>query len=269
MILEPTPLTSLPAALAALAEPAPATLLDRLAADLGLGDEFVRVDGPAGGALLVSHGRHGVSLVGVDDEETFRAAFARRYPDRPLRRAVPAGEPVPAALLATLSGRSNTLRYDLSTCSPFQRAVLAKTAEIPRGEVRSYGWIAREIGHDDAVRAVGTALGRNPIPVLIPCHRVVRTDGHIGNYGLGTPMKVQLLTVEGVDVDDLARLAASGARYVGSVTNDVFCVPTCAAAKRIQPANRVTFRSEKQAAEAGYRPCKRCRPARVAAPSTA
>jgi O-6-methylguanine DNA methyltransferase len=264
MTIEPTSPAALAAALAGLAEPAPPALLDRVAADLRLGDEFVRVESPAGGALLVAFGRHGVSMVGVDDESAFRAAFARRYPDRPLRRALTPAR-APAALRTTLSGKKATLRYDLSTCSPFQRAVLAKTAEIPRGEVRSYGWIAREIGHDDAVRAVGTALGRNPIPVLIPCHRVVRTDGHIGNYGLGTPMKVELLTVEGVDLDDLAKLAASGARYVGSATNDVFCVPTCAAARRIRPANRVTFRSEKQAAAAGYRPCARCRPA---APST-
>ena len=67
--------------------------------------------------------------------------------------------------------------------------MLTKTLEIPSGEVRPYGWVAREIGRPKAVRAVGSALGRNPVPVLIPCHRVVRSDGHVGNYGLGVPMK--------------------------------------------------------------------------------
>lgn len=256
MTREP-PTTTLTAALAGLAEPAPPTLLAALSETLGLGDQFVRVDGPAGG-LLIAFGPHGVSFVDVDDEDHFRQAFARRYPDRPLRSATNAGPPT---LVPTLSGKKGTLRYDLSACSPFQRAVLTKTSEIPRGEVRSYGWIAREIGHDGAVRAVGTALGRNPIPVLIPCHRVVRTDGHIGNYGLGTPMKHELLRIEGVDVPELERLAARGIRYVGSDTTSVFCVPTCRHASRITDAHRRLFRSSAEASRAGYRPCRSCRPA--------
>jgi O-6-methylguanine DNA methyltransferase len=210
----------------------------------------------------VAFGRHGISLVdnAVEDEAAFRAAFAARYGNRPLR---PAREDPPPGLVAALQrgDRPWSLRYDLSACSPFQRAVLAKTAEIPRGEVRSYGWVAREIGQDAAVRAVGTALGRNPVPVLIPCHRVVRSDGRIGNYGLGPSVKVRLLTTEGVDLDELGRLAAAGFRYVGSPTTHIFCVPTCHAAGRIQPANRVTFRSAGEAAGHGYRPCRKCRPA--------
>jgi O-6-methylguanine DNA methyltransferase len=133
--------------------------------------------------------------------------------------------------------------------------------EIPKGEVRSYGWVAREIGRPKAVRAVGSALGHNPVPVVIPCHRVVRSDGMIGNYALGAPMKRELLDTEGVDVEGIEQLAASGVRYVGSDTTHVFCVPTCHDARRVTERHRVTFRSERDATTRGYRPCKHCRPA--------
>ena len=88
------------------------------------------------------------------------------------------------------------MRYDLSGLSPFERAVLTKTLEIPLGEVRPYGWVAREIGRPRAVRAVGSALGRNPVPVLIPCHRVVRSDGALSGYRWGVRRKRTLLERE-------------------------------------------------------------------------
>jgi O-6-methylguanine DNA methyltransferase len=80
---------------------------------------------------------------------------------------------------------------------------LIKAREIPAGQVRPYGWIASEIGRPKAVRAVGTALGRNPVPLLIPCHRVVRTDGRVGDYAFGPPAKRALLAAEGLDPDAL------------------------------------------------------------------
>ncbi len=89
----------------------------------------------------------------------------------------------------------------LDTLTPFQQRVLGKTAEIPRGQVRSYGWIARAIGSPNAHRAVGTALALNPLPFVIPCHRVVRADGRLGAYsGGGTAVKARLLTLEDVPV---------------------------------------------------------------------
>ena len=170
----------------------------------------------------------------------------------------------PAGLAAALrSGRATSLRYDLSGLTPFERAVLIKTLEIPSGEVRPYGWVAREIGRPRAVRAVGSALGRNPVPVLIPCHRVVRSDGRIGNYGLGVPMKRTLLSAEGVDIDRLERLADAGVRFLGCDTTRVFCVPSCVHARRIRPAHEVQFRSAASALATGYRPCPHCVPASV------
>src|SRR5260370_12193046 len=96
------------------------------------------------------------------------------------------------------------MRLDLRSIIPCEEAVLVKTREIAGGEVRLYVWVAREIGHPAAVRAVGTALANNPIPYFIPCHRVVRTDGQIGNYGGGGPeAKRAILTLEGVPLKNL------------------------------------------------------------------
>jgi len=85
---------------------------------------------------------------------------------------------------------------DLDGLSPFIRAVLKITAEIPYGEVRSYRWIAEKLGKPRASRAVGNALARNPIPIIIPCHRVVRSDGAIGGFALGGSWKRRLLELE-------------------------------------------------------------------------
>ena len=90
---------------------------------------------------------------------------------------------------------------DLRGRTAFERDVWSKALEIPRGEVRPYGWIAAEIGRPKAVRAVGTALGHNPVPLIVPCHRVVRSDGLLGQYSLGGPgNKRTILAAEGVDV---------------------------------------------------------------------
>lgn len=192
-------------------------------------------------------------------ERTHGRAVARARTVAPwlarYQRAARTGEPSPA----------RSLRFDLSALSPFERAVLEKALEIPAGQVRSYGWIAREIGRPAAVRAVGTALARNPVPLLIPCHRVVRTDGRIGDYIFGTETKRALLRREGVDPDTLERLAREGVRYVGSDTTRIYCFPTCRAARRITSRHRVPFRTERHAATAGYRPCLLCRPSTTAA----
>ena len=67
---------------------------------------------------------------------------------------------------------------------------------IPRGETRSYEWVARKAGSPHAARAVGTALKKNPFTIIIPCHRVVRSDGSLGNYALGSDLKKRLLETE-------------------------------------------------------------------------
>ncbi len=98
---------------------------------------------------------------------------------------------------ALASGRTDELEVDMSGIGDYQRSVLAACQTIPVGQVRPYGWIAEEIGNPGSVRAVGTALGRNPIPLVVPCHRVVRSDGSIGQYAFGPEMKEALLRNEG------------------------------------------------------------------------
>lgn len=75
---------------------------------------------------------------------------------------------------------------DLGSVTPFTREVLEAVAGIPRGECRSYAWVARNVERPLAARAIGGAVGRNPVPLLVPCHRVVRTDGTIGGWS-GSP----------------------------------------------------------------------------------
>jgi methylated-DNA-[protein]-cysteine S-methyltransferase len=86
---------------------------------------------------------------------------------------------------------------DISAGSPFQQRVWQAARQIPRGETRSYQWIASRIGQPGAARAVGQALGRNPLPVIIPCHRVLASDGKLGGFSGGLEIKHALLKLEG------------------------------------------------------------------------
>ena len=81
--------------------------------------------------------------------------------------------------------------------SGFRRAVLEETMRIPAGQTRSYGWLAQRVGNPRAARAVGRVMATNPLPIVVPCHRVVASDGSLGGYGAGLPMKEALLRLEG------------------------------------------------------------------------
>jgi methylated-DNA-[protein]-cysteine S-methyltransferase len=85
---------------------------------------------------------------------------------------------------------------DLSSGTTFQQKVWHALTRIPYGETRSYGWIAKQIGKPKASRAVGAACGANPVAVIVPCHRVIASDGSIGGFGGGLPMKRRLLALE-------------------------------------------------------------------------
>lgn len=87
-------------------------------------------------------------------------------------------------------------RLDLAGATAFQQAVWEATRAIPYGETRSYGWVAGQIDNPRACRAVGNALGRNRIPIIIPCHRVITGDGGLGGFGDDLPLKERLLELE-------------------------------------------------------------------------
>ncbi|MDP8235924.1 MAG: MGMT family protein [Candidatus Erginobacter occultus] len=94
----------------------------------------------------------------------------------------------------------------LEICPPFRQAVLRSAYRIPRGTVTSYGGLARSLGRAGAARAVGNALAANPFPLIVPCHRVVRSDGTIGGFTGGEGIKRRLLELEGVRFSDNGRM---------------------------------------------------------------
>ena len=245
--------------------PAPATLLANVCTAVDIADRYFTLETPIG-LVYVAYNSHGVSAVQCAESPQ---EFERRFRSQFGRGVFVAGEP-PATLADELQrelrGRGRAqVRFDLRGLSEFERAVLLKALEIPRGEVRPYAWVAREIGNPKAVRAVGTALGNNPVPIFIPCHRVVRSNGQTGQYGLGgVANKRVMLRAEGITLERLEQLARQGIRYTGSDTTRVFCFPTCHHARRITDTHLVQFRSEVEAFSAGYRPCKVCRPAKGA-----
>jgi len=182
---------------------APPRLVTAVLDEVDLGDRFAPLE-TALGPVFVAWNRHGVSAVmQTATPEDFAACFRQCYRRSP--RPVPE---LPSHL-------TELQQFDLRSLTEFERAVLFKALEIPRGQVRTYGWVAAEIGRPFAVRAVGSALRKNPVPVLIPCHRVVRSDGHIGQYALGgSDAKRAILAAEGVTSAEIERLARDWGRPV-------------------------------------------------------
>jgi O-6-methylguanine DNA methyltransferase len=251
------------AGLRSLRQPAPVGFGDRVLDRLGLGDAYVQVDGPIG-PLFVAYGPRGISLVErVTDagefEEEFLATFGRRV--HRVERAPDLVQKVIEARVWGRPGQNVKVPLELDQLPDFERQVLLKVLEIPRGEVRPYAWVAAELGRPLAVRAVGNAVARNPIPFIIPCHRVVRSDGRIGNYGAGGPTaKRAVLESEGLDTSEMERLPAKGVRFIGSETTHIYCYPSCRNARRISEEHRVPFRSVEETRRVGYRACRVCRP---------
>lgn len=138
---------------------------------------------------------------------------------------------------------------DLSGVPEFQKKVLAAARSIPFGEVRPYAWVARRIGRPRAARAVGTALGRNPVPFIVPCHRVLQAGGGLGGYLFGADVKSRLLSLE-----------RSTPVYEGCTGTRIVCRVGCSHGRHMRPDNRVVFASVDDARSVGYRPCKVCRP---------
>jgi O-6-methylguanine DNA methyltransferase len=138
---------------------------------------------------------------------------------------------------------------DLSGAPDFQKKVLGAARRIPFGEVRPYAWVAQRIGHPRAVRAVGTALGRNPVPFIVPCHRVLQTGGGLGGYLFGTDVKSRLLSLE-----------RTTPVYEGCTSTHIICRVGCIHGRHMRPDNRVVFASVDDARSVGYRPCKVCKP---------
>ena len=180
---------------------APSGLLYAVLDELDLGDRYSVLESPLGPVYVAWNARGVSAVMKTPTPEEFEARFVGRF-GRSVRPAVPGAKP------------PSEHGFDLRSVTEFERAVLLKALEIPRGELRTYGWIAAEIGRPLAVRAVGSALRKNPVPLLIPCHRVVRSDGAVGDYALGgSDAKRQVLASEGIPpaaIGNLARKWRSG-----------------------------------------------------------
>jgi methylated-DNA-[protein]-cysteine S-methyltransferase len=153
------------------------------------------------GPLFLAVGKCGVIAVGLlDSEEDFISSLRKRMYVDP-RRSPERVAGVARQLREYLAGERSAfeLQLDLSSLTDFQRQVLLAVSQVPRGEVTTYAKLAREIGRPKAIRAVGRALGSNPIPIVIPCHRVLASDGSLRGYSGrgGVKTKAKLLRLEG------------------------------------------------------------------------
>jgi methylated-DNA-[protein]-cysteine S-methyltransferase len=123
---------------------------------------------------------------------------------------------ISAMIQALVSGRAfqNGLTLDWAGITPFRRAVMEECMRIPAGQTLSYGELAARVGRPGAARAVGRVMATNPLPLLVPCHRVLGSDGTLHGYGGGLPMKAALLKAEGKPVkpglENLPNAAGAG-----------------------------------------------------------
>ena len=174
----------------------------RRAAEEGLIDvSFGIADSPVGELLIAATGV-GICRIAFDpDPERHLHELANSFGPR----VVASSEPL-EALVGQLdeyfrAGRETfELELDLSSITPFHRAVLAALADVPYGTVTTYASLASDAGRPRAARAIGGAMNRNPIPIVLPCHRVVGSDGSLTGYAGGLPRKEALLTLEGVSL---------------------------------------------------------------------
>lgn len=174
--------------------------LDRRAATDGLLDVAVATVGSPVGDLLIAVTPRGLARVAFDLEprDEVLEEIADRVSPRILESA--AGTEAWRRELDEYFDRERT-RFDLPVdrrlLSAFTKEVMAGAARVPFGSTTTYGQLADRIGHPRAARAVGTALGSNPIPVVLPCHRVLRAGGNLGGYAGGLDRKTTLLALEG------------------------------------------------------------------------
>ena len=216
--------------------------------------------------LLVAQGARGlmaVRFLDIGDNAAFLARLRERF------------ELVPDAAIATVIGQEIALllrgdaravdarAVDLRlVASEFQRRALKHLRKIPAGALTSYQALAAAAGSPSAQRAIGNTVASNPIAIYVPCHRVIKSDGAIGNYGGGVERKLALLRAEGFQPDAASRIPA-GTVYGHQVTR-IFCRPTCSAAKRARRDRMLIYPGAQGATTAGLRPCKLCHPDRAA-----
>ncbi len=219
------------------------------------------------GHILIARSEQGVLLVRY---------LGRRMLIAPSRlsreggfEAVAAGaemERLSQEFLEYLEGKRTRLEWPIDlrlARSDFHRMVLQVTAQLPYGAVTSYASIAQTVGRPKAVRAVAQALRWNPVPIAIPCHRVIGASGSLSGYaGNKIDLKQRLLAVEGVPTlrrDRDFRIVRE-AMYMTQVGAHAYCLPTCGSLPSLTLARLMLFASRERAEAVGLRPCRACRP---------
>lgn len=179
---------------------AAAALAERAAADRLVDVAVATMQSPMG-ELLVAVTSRGLACVAYEEQDraALFARMARMLSPRILDAAAPTDQARRELEQYFAHGRTRfDVRVDRRLMGPFAREVLRATGQVPFGRTATYGQIAARIGRPTASRAVGRALGSNPIPIVIPCHRVVGAGGRLTGYAGGLPRKERLLQLEGV-----------------------------------------------------------------------
>lgn len=160
---------------------------------------YARMDSPLG-TLWLAATANGLAALELGGDEARAVEGWRKRTGRDAVRDDAALAPYVAELERYFAGAITRFQVpiDLVGGTDFQRRVWTALTTIPYGETRSYKWLAGQVGQQSGFRAVGMANGRNPLPIVVPCHRVVNADGRLGGYSSGLEKKRALLRLEGV-----------------------------------------------------------------------
>jgi methylated-DNA-[protein]-cysteine S-methyltransferase len=220
------------------------------------------VQSPLGDLLVAVTGRGIVLNHYLNDGEDLAATLENVRPQLDLVDDSRAVKEIGTEIRRYLAGDAKALRQniDLSlACSPFQQKVLRKLQEVPRGAVISYQGLGAAAGAPQGARAVGNAMHNNPVPIYVPCHRVIASGGGLGGYGGGAGRKLQLLRSEGFALG-VADVKLPDSAVWGHRGSQTYCRRNCRTAARVDPKRILFFAGSDKARHAGLRPCKICRP---------
>jgi methylated-DNA-[protein]-cysteine S-methyltransferase len=219
------------------------------------------------GRILIARSELGISLVEYLDRGTsLRASRLSHTPGVELIKGGGEFEGIYRELMEYLHGRRKQLEWPLDlrlARSDFHRTVLRATAAVPYGAVTPYAGIAQEVGKASAVRAVAQALRWNPLPIVIPCHRVIGTSGALTGYaGHKVGLKQKLLSLEGIPTTRKAGVLGISPQtmYLLYPGDREYCIPTCPSIAKHPHAPFTRFASREVAEAAGLAPCTTCRP---------
>jgi len=219
------------------------------------------------GNILIARSEHGVSLVEYLGERTgFKSSRLAQVAGVEAQEDGVEVEALYRELLEYLQGKRTRLEWPLDlrlARSDFQRAVMKATVAVPYGAVASYAGIATDVGNRSAVRAVAQALRWNPLPIVVPCHRIIGSSGLLTGYaGDKLSLKTRLLGLEGVPTLGAHHdpRVARETMYIRDRGEVEYCLPTCGALPSRTLADLTLFASRERAESVGLAPCTICRP---------